>query len=508
MGVVEHPRRLRSVSDRETWSMQLDDARQRQRDHRGGIMRSVAPVVLAFAVLPILCGLGGCGDSGTKRTITKDTIPGSDITIDPALVPDLVLADPYQMSTDSSVTVSFSVANAGGGDAANVVWRVTRADGSVVREATIPSLPSGTIVPVSVSDGPQGVNQTFTVSVDPDGHIDESHEDNNVMDVTSVYVTTAVPLDGDLALNGVHTHNGIFNPDPGFHFFIENDSGQALSGVTVTVRDEATGEDLYGLPYDETSTIAAHTIGPRSGAGDEQDGIYKAPYSDTRYASLPKATPGRHVYHVILDPTDHNAETNEANNDWRLVVDVPDGYGYWPLRDLNTDPQGTTYKTDVMFEDPHVHPADTQRYITFHGWLHNFHMSKPLLGYDPAAVSDPDYAGVAQRIVPFVVKREGVAVTLPAPGLDPNRQKHYGVGPGGKAYFILPDAGLAAAGGRLEYLFIVKEENTVGEVDYSIDLDPDDVIDEQYEGTNLGQGAIDNNHASWVVVMDPLGTSG
>ncbi|MBA3709833.1 MAG: hypothetical protein H0W83_13550 [Planctomycetes bacterium] len=411
------------------------------------------------------------------------------------------------MSSNTSVTIYFTVANAGAADAHNVAWKVVRADGSLVAQDVISSMPSGATVPLIVSDGAQGVNQTFTVSVDPDGLIAESHEDNNTMTITSVYVTTAVPLNGDLALNGVHNHGAVYAQDPSFHLFIANNSDQDLSGITVTVRDEASGETLTGFPYSEGTIIPAHAIGPRNGhAGSaEEDGLFVSPWANS---SLPKPSAGRHVYHVILDPDNHFSETNEGNNDWRLVVNVPAGYGFWPLQNGN-DLTGNTYKTDVMFEDPHFHPADTQRYITFHGWLHNFHPSKTLVGHDLINTSDPAYPGVSKRIVPFVLKREGVPVAVPAPGYDPNRQINYGVTADGKAYFILLDTGIAV-NSRREYLFIVQEPQSIGEVNYSIDLDPDNVIDEQYEGTDSTRpgGSLDNNHASWVVVMDPLGTSG
>lgn len=464
--------------------------------------------ILAAVSLSMALGMAGCGKSGQKRVITQATIPGTSITVDQSPVPDLVLAEPNQMSSNSSVTIYFTVANAGGADAHDVAWKVLRAGGSLVRQDVIASLPSGSTVPLSVSDGPQGVNQTFTVSVDPDGLIAESHEDNNTMTITSVYVTTAVPLNGDLALNGAHNHGAIYAQDPSFHFFIENNTDQDLSGITVTVRDEATGEVLNDFPYNESTTIPAHLIGPRNGYTNsiEEDGIFINPFAD---ASVPKPSPGRHVYHVILDPNGAFGETNEGNNDWRLVVNVPNGYGFWPLYTANTDPSGATFKTDVMFEDPHFHPADTQRYITFHGWLINHHPSKQLVGLDLITGTDPNYPGVSKRLVPFVVKREGVPITLLTPGLDPNRQRNYTVTDDGRAYFTLPDAGLAPNADQ-EYLFIVQEPQSTGEVNYSIDLDPDNVIDEEYEGSDPNQvgRTIDNNHGSWIVVMDPLGTSG
>ncbi|MBA2481645.1 MAG: hypothetical protein H0V44_13350 [Planctomycetes bacterium] len=412
-----------------------------------------------------------------------------------------------QMSTNSGVTIQLMVRNVGGVDAADVGLKATRADGTVVHQETIASMPAGSERMVMFSDGAQGVNQTFTIVVDPDNRIVEAFEDNNTITVTSTFIDTPSTLNGDLALNGVHTHGAVYFADPSFHLYIENNTDQSLSGITVTVRDEASGQDLYGMPYTESTVIAAHTVGPRSGnQGAEEQGIFRAPFSDPAYASQPKPTPGRHVYHVILDPNGRFAETNEANNDWRLVVNVPSGYGYWPLSN-GTDTIGDTYKTDVMFQDPHIHPADRQRYVTFHGWLKNNHPGKQLVGHDLINGSDPDYPGVAKRIVPFVVKREGVPITLIAPGFDANRQINYGVTAAGKAYFILPDAGLAPQANR-EYLFITQEPQSTGEINYTIDLDPDNVIDEQYEGTNMGQGPIDNNHADSVVVMDPLGTPG
>jgi hypothetical protein len=452
------------------------------------------PSWLALALVVALVGLCGCQQKKSRRT-TRPTIDGTSITIDPSPLPDLVLANPVQMSTATSVSLSFTVADAGGGDASNVVWRVTRADGSQVAQGVIPTLLSGTTQGVTVEDGPQGVNQTFTIAVDPDGAIAESHEDNNTMEVTSVYVVTGQPLDGDLVINGAHPHGAIYYQDPEFHFFIENDSGQDLSGIQVSVRDEASG-DVPGMPYTVKTAIPAHSVGPRTGGvGDEADGIFIAPFQSPN----PVATPGRHVFHIVLDPNGAFAETNEANNDWRIVVDVPDGYGYWPLT--------PDMKTDVMFEDPHFHPADQQRYVTFHGWLHDFHPTKNLIGYDLIHATHAKYPGVAKNIVPFVLRREGTPVALAAPGFDLNRQRNYGVTEAGDAYFILPDGGIPV-NGRLEYLFIVQEPNAVGEVRYSLDLDPDNVIDEQYEGTNAGQGAIDNNHAQWVIVMDPTGTTG
>jgi hypothetical protein len=363
--------------------------------------------------------------------------------------PELRIDRPMQMTSTTSTHLMFSILNWGLQPADGVSYKVTRDDGNVIKTASIGNLAPGAASDQSVVD--QTVGHTYTVTVDPDNRVTEAVEENNSTTITSVE-TPVTPISGDLRFIDAHHHGAYYYQDPIFHFFIENTTSADITDVWYTIRQD--GVDVFGFPkkIDRISpgTPAEVFQNPYGGANDKPS--------------------GHHTYTVVIDPANLLGESNEGNNSNRSEINVPLTYGYWP----------SGGKADLQFQDPHYHGPQEGRTIVFHGWIKNEHSS----------ISTP-----ASH---FTILRNGAPVTIPAPG------------PGNIGYTLdgsgKPMVQALAPGQIVEYVVRIQESES-GDIPYSLIIDSDGEVDEQYESSSANSWE-NNNRANWIVVMNPQGTAG
>ncbi|MBA3708777.1 MAG: hypothetical protein H0W83_08170 [Planctomycetes bacterium] len=362
------------------------------------------------------------------------------------------------MTSATRIDLMFKSVNVGTAPATNIAYSVVRDDGKVIKTAVIPSLAAGASSDEMAMDDGSGAGHTFTISIDPQNTIREPNDANNVTTITSV-VDPSTPINGDLRFIDGHYHGAVFYRDPQFHFWIENTTAADLAGVPYTIRQD--GVDLPGYP--KTAGIPA--------AGKKE--IYENPFANVPFDGQPS---GRHSYTVVIDPGNAFAETNEGNNSNRSEIVVPATYAYWPMN--------AGSKVDLRFQDPHYHGPQPGQIVVFHGWFTNAH----------------DTLSISQQFH-FVIKRNGVPITLPAP--QAGRNIGYEVDADGTGLVTQPIAPLQ----KIEYVIHVYEPESLGDIPYSMDIDTRNEIDEQYE-SGAQESWINSNHADFIVVMNPQGTSG
>jgi subtilase family serine protease len=158
---------------------------------------------------------------------------------------------------------------------------------------------------------------------------------------------------------------------------------------------------------------------------------------------LGRPTPGRHVYTLRLDVDNEVAETNEANNQRRIVIDIPENHV------MSATPQE---KPDVRLQDPHVHQFWNA--VTFHFFIYNFHASTTLPAVKWRVIRVQDGVVIKEGVVSNVVARSTAANAPPAS-------------------------------------FRYTEEFKGPDVEYLLILDPDNEIDEAYENNNQVKFIID-----------------
>ncbi|MBA3683798.1 MAG: hypothetical protein H0W72_00920 [Planctomycetes bacterium] len=408
-----------------------------------------------MAILLTACGSASSGSGSSAGSGGGGEPPPPPPPPPPASAPrDVYFADVRTMMGNgdfmADVDIGWTDPNAASSPA--VTYRLSRSDGSMLDQGTTGAIPAGGMVTVQVMADGLADGEMITLAIDPDGVIVEDVEHNNERPFTAMVAeppppppppppgTTAVV---DLQFNDSHYHQAYYYNNLAFHFLVQNPNSQGVgSGAChYTILDGDTQiwrGSITNVPAPNDADRAANRIPTYDVFVG--DGTIRDPADATRPY---RPTPGRHVYTIRLDSDGVVAETNEANNLRRIVIDIPAN------QVMAATPQ---LKPDVRLQDPHVHQFWNS--VVFHFFVYNFHGSETLasVGWRVVRVSDG-----------FVVN-QGVVENLAPRG---------------------------TAAGAPQVAFRYTEEFKGPDVEYLLILDPDNLIDEDNETNNQVKFIID-----------------
>jgi hypothetical protein len=290
--------------------------------------------MMAFAALAI--ALGGCGLTGGGSSDSSgpgiSQLPPPDLdTVNPpftvASSDDLALwychvhQDYY--SNPRNFAFYFSVHSTFDHDISNVEWAVRRIDGSPAQSSPIKVIAT---VKAGV-DGGDGHDYSYEWSeqapagrhyyelvLDPNNKIAEAKKSNNrYVFVVDVPGSSTPAKDGDLEFYGREAHVHCMMPSDQFdvHFELRNSSDHDMDNVEWRLQCPDIG-------FDQTFTI--DKIKAQSIYGDVPPLLQQI---------LSISSQGLHDITLTIDPNNHIAETNEANNVrvFHILVGPPDSSG-------------------------------------------------------------------------------------------------------------------------------------------------------------------------------------
>ncbi len=232
-----------------------------------------------------------------------------------------------------------------------------------------------------------------------------------------------ITINGDLSLHGQHFHmdqlwNRIQPRYYSFDWSVLNSANMAVNGVEYRIRR------LDGSGPSRTATL---NVGANTVPGPNVDG-------HTFHVEWDDPVPGRYEYELVIDPNNMVIETNETNNRYEFVVDVP------------TAPAAARNPAD----DLHIYGRE----------LH-YHAGLPSNGYDVHFQLENTFA----TSVPGIVWRLQCASL----GID--------------ELITSPGIGAGARVDTSRYLTI--PPTSPGDHEFIITIDPDNAVSESDESDNV-----------------------
>lgn len=408
-------------------------------------MRTATGLCLA-AFVALLTACGSSGGSDDPASPPPAAPPAGTPPPDPDRPGDVFLADVRTMMGNGEFMADADIgwSSPDGAALPAVAYRLARADGSILSQGTTGAIASGGIATAHVMATGLADGETITLTVDPLDAVVESIEDNNERLFIAMVATPppepppAPPGSDaivDLQYNDSHYHQAYYYNDVAFHFLVQNPNRANL----------ASGAFNYAI-FDGETQIWKARISDVLAPSDADRAANRIPTTDVMITANQlgyRPTPGRHVFTVHLDVDNEIAETNEANNLRRIVIDVPAN------RSMASTPQE---KPDVRLQDPHVHQFWNS--VVFHFFIYNFHASTAL----------PSVKWRVIRVQDGVVIKDGVVSD---------------VAPRGTPAGDWPSS------------FRYTEEFKGPDVEYLLILDPDNEIDEADETNNQVKFIID-----------------
>ena len=399
-----------------------------------------------FAALLTACGSSGGSNNDPPAPAAPAAPPA---TTPPPSAPaqpgDVYLADVRSMMGNGEFMADVDIgwSSPDGAALASVGYRLSRGDGTILSQGTTGTIASDGIATVHVMASDLADGETLILAVDPLNAVEESIEDNN----ERMFIATVAepppeppaappgsPAVVDLQFNDTHYHQAYYYNDLAFHFLIQNPNAEGV----------ASGAFNYAI-YDGDTEIWKARVSKVEAPSSADRAAKRIPTTDVMVArdKLGRPTPGRHVYTLRLDVDNEVAETNEANNQRRIVIDIPENHV------MSATPQE---KPDVRLQDPHVHQFWNA--VTFHFFIYNFHASTTLPAVKWRVIRVQDGVVIKEGVVSNVVARSTAANAPPAS-------------------------------------FRYTEEFKGPDVEYLLILDPDNEIDEAYENNNQVKFIID-----------------
>jgi len=321
----------------------------------------MSKLVWMCATLAVALVMGGCQDGGGGGSsagpapATSGPVTGKDLHF--ANVMAMPLGDPGAMEIHATVRYRDS----DGATATAINYQLRRESGAILGSGTIAQLEPGESRMLMIRASGIADRERLIVAVDTANTITEVLENNNTVQVTAVFAEQPTPTsDIDLSFGDSHYHGTYYYRDPRFHFFIHNPNTRGADVANVKVAILANGVQVWSTVYDRIRAPTSAELAANDYPGKEITLGTAEVFGTSAVAT------GRYVLTIIIDPDNSVAETNEANNFRRLIVEVDEAQS---VSMVPTD------VPDIQLEDPHFHQFTGRNpnsgYVLWHFWVSN-----------------------------------------------------------------------------------------------------------------------------------------